>query len=271
MNKIDIIVFVIVFVLVLLLIGINLFDGNIIDHNIIESFTQTKNTPNLQVITNRQVIQKPQLPLKLPNPPKPEINPEQLKQAIKIIQTITPEQLAQISKSNEITKQEETIKRTPPYNITNTKEENIINIASVNVPYTNITDKSVRYPDYDLIIQYGDMDSEYDNMGVMKKQSEEKLKTEEKQIKSEEYKKQMQLLMPKINVDLPEDFIDPAEYYRKHQKFIKSTMDDPIMRGSNIKNYNHYSKTTDIGRIDLTNDKNYPEPEEYIFNTSAIF
>jgi hypothetical protein len=192
--------------------------------------------------------------------------------------------LGENNKTENFTNNQEEIKYTNPYNISNPQNKQI-SIASVNSPYTQISDKSVKYPDYDLILQYGDMkigSEQYYKQEEPEKNLEIKSEIMEEKMANlslimDDYNAYKHLLKNKDNVitnfepiNLEEDE-DIAENFRKIQNFIKTSMDDPIMRGSNIRKYNNVSKITDIGKIDLINSKNYPEPEEYIFESSPIF
>ena len=66
------------------------------------------------------------------------------------------------------------------------------------------------------------------------------------------------------------DEIDIADIYRKNQVFIKSYLEDPIVRGGNIGEFEEYAGLSDIGLLSLEN-KSHPKPSHYIFNTSPVF
>jgi hypothetical protein len=79
---------------------------------------------------------------------------------------------------------------------------------------------------------------------------------------------------PDHNNDNNEDF-DPADYYRKNNKYIPCFMDDPNVRGSNYGDYTNATSIYNIGNIDLnyqpdpTNKKTkYPVGNGYVFNNT---
>lgn len=59
--------------------------------------------------------------------------------------------------------------------------------------------------------------------------------------------------------------IDLLEYYRKHQYFVKSYLEDPVVRGYNMNQYDKSATLSEIGKLPLTNDFKNPKPYGYIF------
>jgi len=64
---------------------------------------------------------------------------------------------------------------------------------------------------------------------------------------------------------------DLSEYHRQYEHYIKSYLEDPIMRGYNIGEYNVNASLDQIGNIKLTKDYKNPKPSGYIFNSSPIY
>jgi len=64
---------------------------------------------------------------------------------------------------------------------------------------------------------------------------------------------------------------DLSEYHRQYEHYIKSYLEDPIMRGYNIGEYNVNAGLDQIGNIKLTKDYKNPKPSGYIFNSSPIY
>jgi len=64
---------------------------------------------------------------------------------------------------------------------------------------------------------------------------------------------------------------DISQIYRRNEFYGRTYLEDPILRGGNIDNYNDYAKLTDIGLIPLNKDVPNPRPNDYIFSTSSVF
>ncbi len=57
-----------------------------------------------------------------------------------------------------------------------------------------------------------------------------------------------------------EDNIDIAKHYKSKIQIVKSYLEDPIMRGSNIYESEQYSKLLEIGNIQIDNKQDKPNP-----------
>lgn len=64
---------------------------------------------------------------------------------------------------------------------------------------------------------------------------------------------------------------DPINYHRQYEYYIKSYLEDPVVRGYNITEYNHNASLDQIGKIKLTKDYKNPKPSGYIFDSSPIY
>jgi hypothetical protein len=64
---------------------------------------------------------------------------------------------------------------------------------------------------------------------------------------------------------------DPTDYHRQYEYHVKSYLEDPIMRGYNINEYNHNASLDQIGKIKLSKDYKNPKPSGYIFDSSPIY
>ena len=62
---------------------------------------------------------------------------------------------------------------------------------------------------------------------------------------------------------IEEDNIDLAEHYKSKIKIVKSYLEDPIMRGSNIYESEQYSKLLEIGNIKIDDSTKLPNPMYY--------
>jgi len=60
-----------------------------------------------------------------------------------------------------------------------------------------------------------------------------------------------------------EDNIDVAEHYKSKIQIVKSYLEDPIMRGSNIYESEQYSKLLEIGNIKIDEKITPPNPMHY--------
>lgn len=65
--------------------------------------------------------------------------------------------------------------------------------------------------------------------------------------------------------------IDITETYRKKQMYVRSYLEDPIVRGYNIDFYDSSSPLANTGLIKLEKEVNYPKPIGYIFKSSPVF
>ena len=66
-----------------------------------------------------------------------------------------------------------------------------------------------------------------------------------------------------------DNFENPVKY-RNFQTFVKSHLEDPVLRGGNIGDYSEVSPIFQSGNISLIKDTKYPEPEGFVFNTSSV-
>lgn len=66
-------------------------------------------------------------------------------------------------------------------------------------------------------------------------------------------------------------FFDYLDYYRKYQIYIKAYLEDPIVRGYNLKSYDDSSPIFKSGTINLDNGYKNPKPEGYIFESSPAY
>lgn len=68
-----------------------------------------------------------------------------------------------------------------------------------------------------------------------------------------------------------DDEYDILEYYKKNQVIVKSYLDDDLMLGSNIDDYENVSSLNDHGALHPEiKEFNYPKPNGYIFNNSSL-
>lgn len=81
------------------------------------------------------------------------------------------------------------------------------------------------------------------------------------------YQNQQECQLNQLN-DPDEDI---TQFYRENQTFVKSYLEDPILRGSNLTNYDNYSPLFTSGKIPLDKDIINPKPSGYIFPNSPIF
>ena len=65
--------------------------------------------------------------------------------------------------------------------------------------------------------------------------------------------------------------IDITEHYRQNQNFVKTYLEDPILRAYNLTSYDNYSPLFTSGKISLDKDISNPKPTGYIFQNSPIF
>lgn len=59
--------------------------------------------------------------------------------------------------------------------------------------------------------------------------------------------------------------------YRKRQQYVKSYLEDPVVRGYNVDGYGSVASLKEIGRIQLNKMNEYPKPSGYIFDNSPAF
>lgn len=86
----------------------------------------------------------------------------------------------------------------------------------------------------------------------------------------ENYFKELQSENDKIiekNQNSDEDF-DILNHYKKHLNIVKTYLEDPITRGSNIYESELHSKVLEIGNIKLDNGSKLPNPTNYSINIS---
>jgi len=86
----------------------------------------------------------------------------------------------------------------------------------------------------------------------------------------ENYFKELQLENDKIiqkNQKSDED-VDILNHYKKHLNIVKTYLEDPITRGSNIYESELHSKVLEIGNIKLDNGNKLPNPTNYSINIS---
>lgn len=64
---------------------------------------------------------------------------------------------------------------------------------------------------------------------------------------------------------------DLNERWRSQLTYVKSYLEDPQTRGSNLNSYDNYGNLSDIGNIPLNNTFKYPKPSGYIFESSVVY
>jgi hypothetical protein len=85
----------------------------------------------------------------------------------------------------------------------------------------------------------------------------------------ENYFKQLQLENDKIiESNSKNEDIDILNHYKKHLNIVKTYLEDPVTRGSNIYESELYSKLLDVGNIKLSNGYKLPHPNNYSINIS---
>jgi len=62
------------------------------------------------------------------------------------------------------------------------------------------------------------------------------------------------------------DDIDILDYYKSHLEVVKSYLEDPVTRGSNIYESEQYSKLLEVGNINLNNGVKLPHPNYWSIN-----
>lgn len=72
-----------------------------------------------------------------------------------------------------------------------------------------------------------------------------------------------------LSDDGSEDYV--VKEYKKYQQYVKTYLEDPIIRGANVNDYDNLSNIENIGRIDLSNGEIQPRPAGYIFQTSPAY
>jgi hypothetical protein len=69
--------------------------------------------------------------------------------------------------------------------------------------------------------------------------------------------------------DITDDYV--VNQYRQYQQFVQGNLEDPILRGYNVNDYDDNVSVIGIGKIDLKNGEDQPKPEGYIFPTSPAY
>lgn len=72
-----------------------------------------------------------------------------------------------------------------------------------------------------------------------------------------------------LSDDGSEDYV--VKEYKKYQQYVKTYLEDPIIRGANVNDYDNLSNIENIGRIDLSNGEIQPRPAGYVFQTSPAY
>lgn len=116
-----------------------------------------------------------------------------------------------------------------------------------------------------------DKQSHLINDYINKKEKQEK-KYYVNEIKPDEdfelYFKQIQedndkLIDKTLDKDIDYDILN---HYKSHLKVVKTYLEDPITRGSNIYNSEQYSKVLEVGNIKLDNGVKLPHPDNWSIN-----
>ena len=163
----------------------------------------------------------------------------------------------------------------------------VIIITYYAINYGNIINKmealnTIKIPKYDNIDSYDIKQLKnivHEQNDVITKQSEiinnyinkNEKKFYRNEIKPDEdfenYFKQLQHENDKIiEAQDKNDDIDILSHYKKHLNIVKTYLEDPVTRGSNIYESELYSKLLDVGNIKLTNGYKLPHPNNYSIN-----
>ena len=65
--------------------------------------------------------------------------------------------------------------------------------------------------------------------------------------------------------------IDVVNEYKNKQQYVKTYLEDPIIRGYNVNDYDHSIKMNGLGKINLENGEKKPKPMGFIFETSPAY
>lgn len=72
-----------------------------------------------------------------------------------------------------------------------------------------------------------------------------------------------------ISDDGSEDYV--VNEYRKYQQYVKTYLEDPVIRGYNINNYDNSTNLLGVGKIELMNGETQPKPSGFVFQTSPAY
>lgn len=74
------------------------------------------------------------------------------------------------------------------------------------------------------------------------------------------------------NTNINDDYdINITDLYRQKQMYVKSYLEDPIVRGYNVDGYEGSSPLSNTGLIKLEKEQLYPKPNGYIFKSSPAY
>ena len=153
------------------------------------------------------------------------------------------------------------IKKKKPKKSKDNKKKSKSNKKTVKV-INNINDLEktsefdIKFPDEDNVVEYGDYMCA-GNTQLRNKIFSSTFST----IKS-----------PKVTNAMSEDNYDTniTDMYENEQKFVKSYLEDPSVRGYNLSSYDNCSPMFTTGNISIKKDVEYPKPSGYIFKGSSV-
>ena len=220
--------------------------------------------------------------------------PDVVKQTAIILSEESPrnQTIVQESKTYKITPEEKIELNKQISNLTeipNAIELNVNN--TLKILNSTIAEENIEYPDEDNLVEYSEECSQEESnyVGEVGANDQREIKT----CANDSIRKQKQdcygnminnsgnindIKFPICNnsnnepVELNDDYdIDYLEYYRKHQMFVKSYLEDPVMRGYNVMEYNNVSPLFLNGKIPLDKKMKFPKPSGYTFDDAPTY
>jgi hypothetical protein len=154
---------------------------------------------------------------------------------------------------------------------------NIVNrmeaLNSIKIPkYDNIESydlkqlRNVVKEQNEIITKQSELINDYINKNEKKFYKNEIKPDEDFEMYFKELQKENDELIDK-NKNYDEDF-DILNHYKKNLKIVKTYLEDPITRGSNIYESELHSKVLEVGNIKLDNGYKLPHPTNYSINIS---
>lgn len=263
MNKFDIMMGIIIVIIISILIGVNI--NNVIDSKL----------SNISVNIPPIKFPEPSITVKIQKDcKKDEYDVYVEKGTTSEFLVEKPNEHFVVTHPLQLPQEEKYVKS---YTIQNQSKLPIIDVSTIagNGNITPITEHSVQFPDADNIIKYSNYTCFKHSQSETQPETQPETQSPQmnKSLFLDKYETYKYLI--KNQTFIPDDsdlmeHADPAEVFKKHQKFVKSYIDDPIMRGSNINDFNDSAGIYNIGNYDLNKSSSEPQPTGYIFNDSPI-
>lgn len=77
--------------------------------------------------------------------------------------------------------------------------------------------------------------------------------------------------LPAVTTNINDKDVDIGKFYSSHLHFVRTYLEDPMLRGANLLSMNNFGRLSDIGRIPMKNSEGLAKPIGFVFENSTVY